>query len=68
MEKEDKKSMVVLESLGGHLKRYYLSFIGGGEPLKGTDQQRNGKGCCALNWQNEEDQPEKGKLRGRKTM
>lgn len=52
---------MVLESLGCHPKKFGLSFIG--EPLKSSDQQRNDIDCCALNWQNEEGQPEKGKIK-----
>ena len=48
---EKKKSLVALESLGCYPKKFRLSFIGNGEPLKSTDEQRNENDCCALNGQ-----------------
>lgn len=44
----EKKSLLFLGSRGCHPKNGYLSFIGSGEPLKSTDQQRNGHDSCAL--------------------
>lgn len=43
------KSLVFLGSLECHPKNVYLSVIGSGEPLKSTDQSRNGNDSCALN-------------------
>lgn len=58
----ERERLVVLESPGCRSKELSLSFISNVEPMKGTDQQRNDHGCCALNWRNEEDQQEKGKI------
>lgn len=65
---EERERLVFLEGLGCLSKKLSLSFVGNAEPMKSTDQQSNDNGCCALNWQNEEDRLEKGKTGGRKTI
>lgn len=65
MQKEKRKSLVILESLEHHPKKFCFSFIGNGEPLKSTDQQRQDGFCPAVIWQNDDNKPEKGKRRGR---
>lgn len=43
--------MVALGSLGCYPKKFHHYFLGNGEPLKSTDEQRNENECCALNGQ-----------------
>jgi len=64
VEKEKRKSLVVLESLEHHPKKFCFSFTGNGEPLKSTDQQRHDCCSCTVIWQNDDNEPEKGKIRG----